>query len=343
LGVNLRDLADPEKIALEDLAGRKLAVDAFNTLYQFLSIIRGETGDLLKDSQGRVTSHLSGLFYRSMNLLDTGIKLVYVFDGEPPKLKHNEIQRRKEIKKQAASLYAEAMERSDYQMAKRYASATAHLDAQMVDESKKLLGLMGVPYIQAPSEGEATAAHLTNIGAVDYAASQDYDSLLFGAKRLVRNVTISGKRKLPNRNFRVDVIPETVELDKVLSRNGISRDQLIEVAMILGTDFNYADFKGVGPVTALKFIKKYGKIEKVPELKDKIVFDPEQVRNIFLHPPVANPSPSELEAKAPEKDKVIDFLCTEHSFSEERILSSFSKLEAKRKVESQSLEQWFTP
>src|SRR5579862_3670977 len=132
MGVNLRDIAEPEKIALEDLSGRKLAIDAFNTLYQFLSIIRGETGDLLKDSKGRVTSHLSGLFYRNMNLLETGIKLVYVFDGEPPKLKHAEIQRRKEIKKEAATLYAQAMERSDYQMAKRYASATAHLDEQMI-------------------------------------------------------------------------------------------------------------------------------------------------------------------------------------------------------------------
>jgi flap endonuclease-1 len=340
LGVNLRDIADPKKIDLGDLSGNKLAVDAFNTLYQFLSIIRGETGDLLKDEKGRVTSHLSGLFYRSMNLLEIGIKLVYVYDGEPPRLKHEEIQRRKEIKKEAAALYAEAVEHKDYVMAKRYASATAHLDEQMISESRKLLDLMGIPWVQAPSEGEATAAKMTQDGSVDYAASQDYDSLLFGAKRLVRNVTISGKRKLPNRNFRIDVIPETVLLEDVLKRNDITREQLVEIAMILGTDFNYADFKGIGPVTALKLVKKYGKVEMIPELKGKIVFEPAEIRDIFLNPRVATVVREEIEEREPDEEKIIDFLCNQHSFSEERIKSSFTKLNQKKKVQSQSLEQW---
>jgi flap endonuclease-1 len=341
MGVNLRDIAEPRKISLDDLKGRSLAIDAFNTLYQFLSIIRGESGDLLRDSKGNVTSHLSGLFYRSMNLLDTGIKLVYVFDGEPPKLKHAEIQRRKEIKKSAAVLYTQAIADNDLVAAKKYASATAHLDEGMILDAKKLLDLMGIPWIQAPSEGEATAAHLAKNGIVDYAASQDYDSLLFGAPRLVRNVTISGKRKLPNRNIRVDVIPETVVLSEVLSRNAITIEQLIEVAMILGTDFNYADFKGIGPVTALKLVKKHGKIEEIPELKGKITFDPPEIREIFLHPVVANPSKSELEERPARKEEVFEFLCKQHDFSEERISSSFGRLEEKKRLESQTLEQWF--
>jgi flap endonuclease-1 len=341
-GVNLRDIAEPRKISLEDLKGKTLAIDAFNTLYQFLSIIRGESGDLLKDSKGNVTSHLSGLFYRSMNLLDTGIKLVYVFDGEPPKLKHAEIQRRREIKKTAAILYSQAVAASDFVAAKKYASATSYLDENMIKDAKKLLDYMGTPWIQAPSEGEATAAHLSKMGLVDYAASQDYDSLLFGAPRLARNVTISGKRKLPNRNIRVDVIPETVELSEVLSRNAITLEQLIEIAMILGTDFNYADFKGIGPVTAMKLVKKFGKVENIPELKDKITFEPSEIREIFLHPLVANVSKSELQERPPQKDAVFEFLCKEHDFSEERIRSSFAKLEEKKKIESQSLEQWFS-
>ncbi len=341
MGVNLRDIAEPKKISLEDLKGRSLAIDAFNTLYQFLSIIRGESGDLLKDSKGNVTSHLSGLFYRSMNLLDIGIKLVYIFDGEPPKLKHAEILRRAEIKKEAASLYTEAVARNDLVAAKRYASATAYLDKAMIQDSKKLLDLMGIPWIQAPSEGEATAAHLAKNGMVDYAASQDYDSLLFGAPRLARNVTISGKRKLPNRNIRVDVIPETVVLQDVLTENGISQEQLIEIALILGTDFNHPDFKGIGPATALKLVKKYGKIDDIPELKDKIKFDPLEIREIFLHPLVVTPSRSELEERPPQKEEIFDYLCKEHDFSEDRIKSSFAKLEEKKKVESQSLEQWF--
>jgi flap endonuclease-1 len=341
MGVNLRDIAEPKKITLEDLAGKTLAVDAFNTLYQFLSIIRGETGDLLRDRKGNVTSHLSGLFYRNMNLMETGIKLVYVFDGEPPKLKHAEIQRRADIKKEAATLYTEAIARSDFVAAKRYASATARLDQNMIQDSMKLLDLMGIPWIQAPSEGEATAAQLAKSGAVDYAASQDYDSLLFGAPRLARNVTISGKRKLPNRNMRIDVIPETVVLQEVLTENKLTQEQLIEVAMILGTDFNHADFKGIGPVTALKLVRKYGKLEDIPDLRDKIKFDPAEIREIFLRPVVANATRSELEERPPDKNSIFEFLCRQHDFSEDRIRSSFSRLEEKRKVESQSLEQWF--
>lgn len=342
MGVNLRDIVEPTKVALEDLNGRTLAVDAFNTLYQFLSIIRGESGDLLRDSKGNVTSHLSGLFYRSMNLLQLGVKLVYVFDGESPKLKHAEIQRRKEIKIQAAALYEEAVARSDYTAAKKFASATARLDEGMIQDAKKLLDLMGIPSVQAPSEGEATAANLTKLGLADYAASQDYDSLLFGAQRLARNVTISGKRKLPNRNMRVDVIPETIILEKVLSERGITRDQLIEIAMILGTDFNHPDFKGIGPMTALKLVKRHGKIEQIPELKGKVQFDPQEVREIFLNLPVSSPSKSDVEQKPPQKEKILSYLCGEHSFSEERINAAFSKLEEKKSVESQSLEQWFS-
>ncbi len=163
MGVNLRSIAEPKKIELETLRGKKIAIDAFNTLYQFLSIIRGMTGELLRDNKGQVTSHLSGLFYRNMNLLETGIKLVYVFDGVSPKLKSAEIERRREIKVQAGQMYKEALEKKDYESAKKYASATAHLDNQMVEESKSLLDLMGIPWIQAPSEGEATALILTQL------------------------------------------------------------------------------------------------------------------------------------------------------------------------------------
>jgi flap endonuclease-1 len=155
------------------------------------------TSELLRDNKRRVTSHLSGLFYRNMNLLETGLKLIYVFDGTPPKLKSLEISRRREVKVLAGQMYKDALEKKDYEAAKKFASATAYLDNQMVEESKKLLDLMGIPWIQAPSEGEATAAHLTFTGKADFAGSQDYDSLLFGAVKLVRNLTISGKRKLP--------------------------------------------------------------------------------------------------------------------------------------------------
>jgi flap endonuclease-1 len=341
MGVNLRNIADPKKIELEDLGGKTVAIDAFNTLYQFLSIIRGMTGELLRDSKGRVTSHLSGIFYRNMNLLETGLKLIYVFDGTPPKLKSLEIQRRREVKVVAGEMYKEALERKDFEAAKKYASATAYLDNQMVEESKELLDLMGIPWIQAASEGEATAAHLTVVGKADFAASQDYDSLLFGATKLVRNLTISGKRKLPNRNTRVDVIPETVYLSEVLSKNGISREQLIDIGILLGTDFNPDGFEGIGPATALKLIKKYSKIENIPELKGKVNFDPNEIREIFLHPLVSSRDDLDLEQKPADYEGLRAFLVSEHDFSKERIDSALQRLDARKKVESQSLEQWF--
>jgi flap endonuclease-1 len=340
MGVNLRSIAEPKKIELETLRGKKIAIDAFNTLYQFISIIRGMTGDLLRDNKGQVTSHLSGLFYRNMNLLETGIELVYVFDGVSPKLKSAEIERRREIKEQAGQMYKEALEKKDYESAKKYASATAHLDNRMVEESKILLDLMGIPWLQAPSEGEATAAYLNTTGVVDYAASQDYDSLLFGANRLVRNITISGKRKLPNRNVRVDVIPETVTLSEVLSTNGITREQLIDVGILLGTDFNPDGFPGIGPVTALKLIKKHSKIEEIPELKGKISFDPNEIREIFLHPQVSTKQ-VDFEKSAPDRDALSHFLIDEHDFSKERIETALQRLDAQQEKASQSLEKWF--
>jgi flap endonuclease-1 len=340
MGVNLRSIAEPKKIDLEDLRGKKIAIDAFNALYQFLSIIRGMTGDLLRDNKGRVTSHLSGLFYRNMNLLETGIEMIYVFDGTPPQLKSVEIERRREAKVQAGQMYKEALEKKDYVSAKKYASATSYLDNQMIEESKKLLDLMGIPWVQAPSEGEATVAHLNSKGVVDYAASQDYDSLLFGASKLVRNVTISGKRRLPNRSIRVEVVPETVSLSDVLAENGISREQLIDIGILLGTDFNPDGFPGVGPATALKFIKKYSKIECIPDLKDKIGFDPNEIREIFLHPQVSNKEVS-LESKPPDKEALAQFLIGDHDFSKDRIDTALDRLDSQRQKASQSLERWF--
>ncbi len=341
MGVNLRNIADPKKIELEDLGGKTVAIDAFNTLYQFLSIIRGMTGELLRDSKGRVTSHLSGLFYRNMNLLETGLKLIYVFDGIPPKLKSLEIQRRREVKEVAGEMYKEALERKDFEAAKKYASATAYLDNQMVEESKRLLDLMGIPWIQAVSEGEATAAYLTVVGKADFAGSQDYDSLLFGATRLVRNLTISGKRKLPNRNTRVDVIPETVSLSEVLSKNRITREQLIDIGILLGTDFNPDGFEGIGPATALKLIKKYSRIENMPELKGKVNFDPNEIREIFLRPQVSTRDDLDLEQKPADYEGLRSFLVSEHDFSKERIDAALLRLDTRKRVESQSLEQWF--
>ena len=208
MGVQLGDLISRSKISLRDLSGKSLAIDGYNTLYQFLSIIRGLDGRPLMDKEGRVTSHLSGLLYRTANLVEVGIQPSYVFDGEPPKLKRLEIMRREEVKREATVKYRRALEEGKMEEVRTYAQATARLRDYMVSDAKRLLSLMGVPWVQAPSEGEAQAAHMAAKRDVYAAASQDYDSLLFGAPVLVRNIAISGRRKLPRRIAYVEVEPE---------------------------------------------------------------------------------------------------------------------------------------
>ncbi len=236
--MDLGDIISRSKISLDEFAGKTFAVDAYNALYQFLAIIRGPTGEPLMDRQSRVTSHLSGLLYRTTNLAEKGIRLVYVFDGKPPSLKDTEIKRRQVIKVEATTKYESALSTGKFEEAKRYAQATSSLKDLMIDDAHRLLRYLGVPIVQAPSEGEAQAAYMAARGDVWAAVSQDYDSLLFGARRLVRNLAISGKRKLPMREAYVQVEPELVDLASTLQALQLSQEQLVDLGVLIGTDFN---------------------------------------------------------------------------------------------------------
>ncbi len=325
MGVNLRGLVPVTQIELRDLNGRRISIDAYNALYQFLAIIRQPDGTLLMDRSGRVTSHLSGLFYRTSNLLQMGIKVIYVFDGVPPSLKEKEIARRLKVKEEAAVKYERALKEGKLEEAKMYAQATSRLQDYMMEDSKRLLELMGVPYVQAPSEGEAQAAYMTRKGDSDYCASQDYDSLLFGAPRLLRNVTISGRRKLPRRRAYVEVIPEVVELEKILKELGITREQLVDIGILVGTDFNPEGVKGIGPKTALKLIKQYGRIEDIPSIDlSKFPADPDRIRTIFLNPEVTDDY--DIRWGEPDVEGIVAFLCGERDFSEGRVLNSIKRM-----------------
>ncbi len=238
LGVNLAEVVPRRKVSLDELSGKSIAVDAYNALYQFLAIIRGVAGEPLMDRSGRVTSHLSGLFYRTINMAEKGVKLAYVFDGEPPTLKEAELKYRMAVKDEAVMKYKEALNKGDLEKARRYAQMTSKLKDEMVDDAKKLISLLGVPWCQAPSEGEAQAAYMALKGDVWAASSQDYDSLLFNAPTLVRNLTITGRRKLPKKNVYIEVVPEIVKLQQVLDNLGITRAQLIDLGIVVGTDFN---------------------------------------------------------------------------------------------------------
>src|SRR5687767_14111260 len=200
MGVALTPIIVKQTLALEQLRGKRLAVDANGELYQFLALIRLRDRSPLQDSRGRITSHLSGLFYRTTRLIaDYGVELVFVFDGKPPSLKAAEIQRRREIKQRYETEHAAAVEAGDLARAYSKATMTSRLSRPMVDEARDLLDMMGIPVVQAPSEGEAQASHMAAAGKAWAAASKDYDCLLFGAPRLLRFLTISGREFLPSK------------------------------------------------------------------------------------------------------------------------------------------------
>ena len=340
MGLDLKTLCVREKTSLESFASKIVAIDAYNAIYQFLSIIRGPDGLPLTDFSGKITSHISGLFYRNVNFLSIGIKPVYVFDGKPPSLKSAEIEKRKQIKKDATIKYEIALSEGKYEDARKYAQQTSVLRDEMVEDSKRLLELFGIPYIQAPSEGEATAAHLTITGKAHASASQDFDSLLFGARKLVRNFTNSGKRKLPNRNTTIEVEPEIIDLNKTLSELGVTREQLVDIGILIGTDYNPDGFERIGPKTALKVIKEYGRLESVPQIQEKLdEIDYKQLREMFLNPKIANVE--QITFGDINYTGITNYLTKERNFSLDRVETSLNRLKKALEKKSHTLEQWF--
>ncbi|KYC44564.1 MAG: Flap endonuclease 1 [Candidatus Methanofastidiosum methylothiophilum] len=332
MGVNLGEIVPKKKVDISDLKGKSVAIDAYNALYQFLAIIRQRDGTPLKNSKGEVTSHLSGLFYRSVNLIEQGIRPIYVFDGKPPEQKFQTIEKRKEIKEDAREKYIDAKSRGDFKEAKKYSQMTSSLKGDMVNSSKELLTSMGIPYIEAPSEGEAQAAYVVLKGDADLSASQDYDSILFGAPSLVRNLTISGKRKIPGKDLFVDVVPEIIDYENVLNYLNLSRNQLIEVAILIGTDYNPGGIKGIGPKKAIEIVKE-GKFGEYGE------FD--QIINLFLDPTVSDNYTISFEK--PDKDKIIKILCDKYEFSELRVEKGIERIafSLENTLKQKTLDKYF--
>ena len=338
MGVDIKTLLVRERTRLELFSSRIVAIDAYNAMYQFLAIIRGPDGRNLSDSRGEVTSHLSGLLYRNINFLTMGIKPVYVFDGRPPSLKSVEIERRRQIKRDATVKYEKALSRGSVEEVRKYAQQTTSLRDSMVDDTKKLLAMFGIPWVDAPSEGEATAAHMTRTGAAFASASQDFDSVLFGAKKLARNFTNSGRRKIPNRNTYVDVEPEIIDLQKSLDALGLTREQMVDIGILIGTDFNPDGFRRVGPKTALKMIKRHSRLEDIPGISEELgQVDYQQIRDIFLKPNVADVS--SVEFGSVDYDGVLEYL-TGRDFAPERVQASLNRLRKALERRSNNLDRW---
>jgi flap endonuclease-1 len=329
-------------LRLENFRGKSLAVDANNMLYQFLALIRMSDGTPLQDSNGNVTSHLAGLMFRSTRLIcEYNIRLVFVFDGKPPKLKQREIVKRRELREKATREWKAALKTGDYSTAFSKAVMTSRLTRSMIADTKKLLEFLGIPFVQAPSEAEAQSAYMAIRGDVWAGSSKDYDSLLFGTPRLVRFLTISGKEFLPSKGIARPLKPELIDLDIFLSHHGITRGQLIDTAILMGTDFNEG-IKGIGPKTAVSLLRKYGKIENMPaEIGSKIESQNyKKVRRIFLQPPVT--SDYSLNYKGLNEDGLADFLCNQRDFSCQRVDTVIQRMKKfYSQMKQTELEKWF--
>lgn len=327
MGVKFKDIVNAENVSFKDLDGKIIAIDAANTLYQFLSSIRQVDGTPLMDSKGNITSHLSGILYRTSNIVDKGIKPIYVFDGEPSEFKENTISERREVRNDAEKKWKDALEKGDNETAAKFAKRSSRMSSYILESAKELLEIMGIPYVQSFGEGEAQASYMVANGDAWAVASQDYDCLLFGSPKIIRNLTISGNLS--------DL--EYLELKKVLKDLGVTREQLIDIAILVGTDFNYG-VKGVGAKTGLKIAKNSTLEEYLKEKDISLEIEPNELRNIFLNPDINKNY--NIKWKKVDKEKIIDFMCNQHNFSEERVLAAAKKME-KLSTTQKSLEDWF--
>ena len=282
------------------------------------------------DDEGNVTSHLSGLFYRTINFLEHNIKPIYVFDGTPSDLKMDTIEERRKIKEEYKEKMIRAKEKEDLREAKKFAQLTSKLDENMIEESKKLIEYFGIPVVEASSEGEAQSAYLVEKGDAWACASQDYDTLLFGGERLIRNFAVSRTVKVRDTTKTLDI--EYISFEKFMENLKITREQLVEMGILIGTDF-YPGIKGIGQHTALDLIREYGSLENILKSNIKVrgkeinidfeIID--QIKKIFLNPDVRKDYPKIVWRKI-NYDNIQELLIEQHNFSAQRVNNALERL-----------------
>lgn len=329
MGLQIGDIVPRHNLNFSELKGKIIAIDAFNAIYQFLSSIRQQDGTPLMDDKKRITSHLSGLFYRNVSLMAEGIKLIYVFDGEYHVLKGKTQEIRADARLAAREKYKEAEEEEDLDAMRKYSVGFIKLNDEMVSESKQLLEAMGVAVVQAPGEGEMQCAKLVKDGEAYAVGSQDYDALVVGGSRLIQNLTLAKKRKTVSGY--IDIMPEVIKYEEVLQTLGVDADQLICLAILVGTDFNPGGVKGIGPKKALALVKqKRYPVQIFADLA--LEFNWQDIFEIFKKPNVKS-----IKINFPKMnvDAIKKILVEEHDFSLERIEKQLEKLNEEKSKSSQ--------
>ncbi|WP_400257069.1 flap endonuclease-1 [Methanomethylophilus alvi] len=342
MGVNLSNLTEPKSMEMEDLRGKKVAIDTYNIVYQFMSAIRQPDGYPLCDSKGRTTSHLTGLLHRTASLIEAGIEPVFVFDGKPHPLKQATLDGRKERREKAEQEWKDAVERGDMKTAHTKAQQTSRMTDEVKESAKELIRYMGLPIVDAPSDGEQEAAYICRRKDVWATASQDFDSLLFGTPVLLRNLTMTGRRKVPGKDIYREIKTEVIDSEEFLRNLGISREQLVDMCILMGTDFN-TGIKGIGPKKALKLVRDNGDLESVLRKIGEDIPDYQEIRGIFLD--YEGSDDYSVEHGPLDRQAVVDML-TSYDFSADRVNSALDRIESARKEEERkrkqkALDAWF--
>jgi flap endonuclease-1 len=325
MGVAIGDLLYKEEIEISSLKNKLLGVDGHNITYQFLTTIRDVNGDYLTNSKGRVTSHIIGLFYRLSKILEDNIDLVFVFDGKPLELKKDTIAKRKDIKIEAEKNADAKRLAGDIKGSAAMMRRTAKITSEMIEDAKELLDCFNIQHFDALHDGEAQLTVLNNEKKIDGIVSQDYDVLLLGGQDLYRNLTISGKKKVSGKDYFVQVKPEYINLQQNLAKLNLTREKLIWLGILVGTDFNEKVPK-VGPKTAIKLVQEYNSLEQIfNKLNYTPEFDYKEVFDIFEFPKAKNLEIN--KPKRPDFEKLKDLLISKYEFNEERVNNTLNSLE----------------
>jgi len=326
MGSPISDFVVRDDLTLDEIGdygesdSKTAAVDAYTWMYQFLHKIRDyESGEPLTDSEGRITSHLSGLYYRTTNLLEAGIRPVFVFEGGYPELKEEEIQSRRESRDRAQREYEVAREVGDSDRMESLEIRRRGVSDEMVQTAVDLIDALGCPSIVPPSEADAQCARMCREGDVDFVISSDYDTLLFGSPNLLQNLSSDGG--------------ELISLSRSMEENDLSYTEFVWTGILLGNDYNDSPY-GVGPQTTREWVSEcdsFGELLDRAEDKDSDI-DRERMRatyRLYTQPPV------DLDLEwddwtRPSEDRVREILVDRHEFSEGRVLSSLESIETRQ-------------
>ncbi|MFX1456601.1 MAG: hypothetical protein ACFFDB_14600 [Promethearchaeota archaeon] len=341
MGVKLQSLVTQKIIGYQDLAGSIIAIDAPNIILGLFNFVRknpdGTNAGLILDRTQRPISHLYGLLYRINFLYSKKIFPLFCFDGRISEMKRNITKDQLNDFKFAQKWYDEAIKSGHRTIARQIALGKDYLWHNIIIESKQLLGALGVPYIESPASAESQCAYLAKQRVVNYSNSQDYDSLLFGCPDLLQNLSKSLKKKVQGKWSYTKITPQVISLKKMLRQLEISQFQLVDIGMLIGTDY-FPGINGIGPKKSLTLIKKYSQLEDIitnehdtynfSNLTQDLIM---KIRKLFLFPEV-NKSTNDIHWNYPNKSNALKLLCEKHFLNKERVENTLSKLQVNYEV-----------